>query len=417
MKNLINKLKEHKSIIENFSYLSALQVFAMILPMISYPYLIRVLGTLIYGKIIFAQAIIGYLVLLVSFGFSITATKEISVHRNDKDKISEIVSSIMIIKIVLFLFSFLFFTPFFFLYGEVANNKVLYLLTLWLCIYEITFPAFYFQGIEKMKYVSIITLLVRSVFVGLIFIFIHNKSDYLFVPFLNLCGAISASLISLYIVFHRHKIRFYMPEFLVLKFYVREAIPIFLSNISIQIYVSSNKVLIGSFLGMTEVSYYDLAEKILNILRIPQGIVNQSVFARISLDKNISFIKKVFKYSLGFSIVSFLGLVFFSDFIIRILGGANMLPAKSVLLILGLTLPIVTVSNVFGVLVMIPFGMNKLFSKIIMFSGIIFTAQFLFLWGLNLITIYSLCVSTVVTELFVSFLMYYYCFKNNLWRI
>lgn len=94
-----------------------------------------------------------------------------------------------------------------------------------------------------------------------------------------------------------------------------------------------------------------------------------------------------------------------------------MLPAKGVVILLGLTLPIVAISNVFGTLVMIPFGMNKLFSKIIMFSGLIFITQFLFLWILNLITIYSLCIITVITELFVSFLMYYYCKKNNLWTI
>ncbi|TDD98353.1 flippase [Flavobacterium cellulosilyticum] len=417
MKKIKNKLKEHKSIIENFSYLSVLQVFNMILPLLSYPYLIRVLGTSIYGKIIFAQAIIGYLALLVGFGFSITATKEISVHREDKEKLSEIVCSVLVIKTLLLIVSFVFFLPLLFFYNQVAENKVLYFMTLWLCIYEIMFPVFYFQGIEKMKYVSIISLIVRCIFVALIFVFIHNKTDYLYVPLLNLFGAVLAGMSSMYIVFYKHKIRFYIPEFAVLKFYFKEAIPVFLSNISIQIYVSTNKVLIGSFLGMTEVSYYDLGEKILNILRIPQGIISQSVFPKISLDKNISFINKVFKYSLAFNTALFLLLVVFSDMIIRILGGVQMLPAKGVVIILGLTLPIVAISNVFGILVMIPFGLNKLFSKIIMFSGVIFILQFLFLWIFNFITIYSLCTITVVTELFVSFLMYYYCLKNNLWTI
>lgn len=389
----------------------------MILPLLSYPYLIRVLGTSIYGKVIFAQAIIGYLTLLVGFGFSITATKEISIHRKNKDKLSEIVSSVLIIKVLFLFVSFFLFLPFFFFFNQVSDNKVLYLMTMWLCIYEIIFPVFYFQGIEKMKYTSIITLLVRGLFVALIFVFIKNKSDYLYVPMLNLLGVVLAGVCSMYIIFYKHKIRFYFPELKVLKFYFKESTPVFLSNISVQLYVSTNKVLIGSFLGMTEVSYYDLGEKILNILRIPQGIISQSVFSKISLDKNISFIKKVFKYSLVFNVALFVGLVVFSDFIIKTLGGVDMIPAKGVVIILGLTLPIVAISNVFGTLVMIPFGLNKLFSKIVMFSGGIFIIQFFFLWLLNLITIYSLSIITVITELFVSMLMYYYCKKNNLWAI
>jgi len=417
LKNIKKSILNNKSLVENFSYLSLLQAFNLVLPLLSYPYLIRVLGTTIYGKIIFAQAIIGYLTLLVGFGFSITATKEISIHRKNKKKISEIVSSVLVIKVLLLFFSFFFFLPFFFFFNQVSENKILYIMTLWLCIYEIFFPVFYFQGIEKMKYISIITLIVRCLFVALIFVFIRNESDYLYVPLLNLSGTILAGLASMYIIFYKHKIRFYFPELKVLKYYFKESIPVFLSNISIQIYVSTNKVLIGSFLGMTEVSYYDLGEKILNILRIPQGIISQSVFPKISLEKNISFIKKTFNYSLAFNFVLFLLLVVFSDAIIKILGGQEMLPAKGVVILLGLTLPIVAISNVFGTLVMIPFGMNKLFSKIIMFSGVIFIIQFLFLWILNLITIYTLCIITVITELFVSFLMYYYCKKNNLWTI
>jgi PST family polysaccharide transporter len=158
-----------------------------------------------------------------------------------------------------------------------------------------------------------------------------------------------------------------------------------------------------------------MGDKILNILKIPQGILSQTVFSKISRDKNIVFIKKIFTYSLILNVVLFLLLFAFSDFIIVTLGGQQMLPSKWVVRILGLTLPIVAISNIFGILVLIPFGFNKLFLRIIMFSGIIFIIQFLILWITNWITIYSLCLITVITEGFVSFLMYYYCLKNNLW--
>ena len=385
------------------------------MPLLSYPYLIRVLGVSTYGKIVFAQAIISYIVIFVGFGFNLSATKEVSIHRDDKAKLSEIVSSILIIKTLIFCISLVVLLPILFFFKEASENKILYLTTLWMCIYEIVFPSFYFQGIEKMKYSSVISLIVRSIFVILIFVFIHSKADYLFVPILNLLGAFLVGVSSIYIIFYSHKLRFYVPEVKVLKFYFNESFPVFLSNVSGQIYVNSNKVMIGLFLGMTEVSYYDMGDKILNILRIPQGILSQTVFPKISRDKEIAFIKKIFNYSLILNGVLFLLLFVFSDLIIVILGGQQMLPSKWVVRILGLTLPIVAISNIFGILVLIPFGFNKLFSRIIMFSGIIFIIQFLILWITNWITIYSLCLITVITEGFVSFLMYYYCLKNNLW--
>jgi PST family polysaccharide transporter len=364
MKRIKNIISNNKTLVENFSYLSLLQIFNLILPLLSYPYLIRVLGVSIYGKIIFAQAIISYFVVFVGFGFNLSATKEVSIYRDDKSKLSEIVSSVLIIKIVIFCISLVVLLPILFFFKEASENKALYLATLWMCIYEIAFPSFYFQGIEKMKYSSVISLVVRSIFVILIFVFIHSKSDYMYVPILNLLGAFLVGVSSMYILFYSHKLRFYLPEVKVLKMYFNGSVPVFLSNVSSQIYVNSNKVLIGLFLGMNEVAYYDMGEKILNILRIPQGILSQVVFPKISHDKNIVFIKKIFKYSLILNGVLFVLLFVFSDFIIVTVGGQQMLPSKWVVIILGLTLPIVAISNVFGILVLIPFGFNKLFLRI-----------------------------------------------------
>jgi len=139
------------------------------------------------------------------------------------------------------------------------------------------------------------------------------------------------------------------------------------------------------------------------------------LFPKVSLEKNTSFLKKIFKYSMILNILLFVGLAVFADQIIVLIAGKEMLSAKWVVIILGLTLPIIAASNIFGILTLIPFGFNKVFSKIIMFSGLIFIVQFLFLWVFELITIYSLSSITVITELFVTFLMYYYCKKNNLW--
>ncbi len=87
MKRLISKLRTHSKLVENFSYLSALQIFNMLLPLVTYPYLIRVLGSELYGTVIFAQAIIAYFSVMINFGFNISATKEIALCKDNTKRI------------------------------------------------------------------------------------------------------------------------------------------------------------------------------------------------------------------------------------------------------------------------------------------------------------------------------------------
>ncbi len=288
-------------------------------------------------------------------------------------------------------------------------------LSMYLCLYEWIFPVWYFQGIEKMKYITFITLISRLTFLALIFLLIESSEDYLFLPIINGIGAIISGILSLYIVFFKHKIQFHFQSVKILFKYFKGSMPIFISNVSIGVYVSTNKVLIGAFLGMGEVAYYDLAEKVVSILKIPQVILGQVLFPKISKDQNIVFVKKIFKTSIIVNFLLFICTVFFSEPIVLFLGGDEMLPVIPVLVILGITVPIVGVSNIFGVQLLIPFGFYKDFTRVILLSGVFYCLQVLLLWLSFGFTLYSISIVTVVTEIFVAAYMFYLCKKNRLW--
>ncbi|MFL0112886.1 oligosaccharide flippase family protein, partial [Tenacibaculum maritimum] len=80
-------LQKYKGLLANLGYLTVIKVFNLILPLIVFPYLLQTLGSQKYGLVIFAESIVVYLVIFISFGFALSGTKEISIHRDNKKKV------------------------------------------------------------------------------------------------------------------------------------------------------------------------------------------------------------------------------------------------------------------------------------------------------------------------------------------
>jgi O-antigen/teichoic acid export membrane protein len=411
----VNSLIRDKSLLHNFSYLSVLYAFNLLIPLFTYPYLIRVLGKETYGLVIYAQAIINYFAILVSFGFNISATKEISIHRENKEKLSEIVSSVLIIKAYLFIISLVSLAIFLFFIPQSKGNEALFLLSMTACLNEVLFPIWYFQGIEKMKYWTQITVVSRLIFLIFIFLLIHSPNDYLYVPIIYGIGYLISGSMSLYIIFYKHKIKFQLQSFSSLKLYFKNSVSLFISDISANLYSSTNKIIIGSFLGLGEVAYYDIAEKITTLFKLPQVIINQTVFSKISKEKNIKFIKRVFNSSIFLNILLIFIVILFSKNIIIILGGASMLPAAVVVNILILTVFFSTLSNVFGIQILISFGYNRVFSSVILTSSLFYFFLIFTIWLISSFTIINITISTVATEMFMGSYMFYYTKKYKIW--
>jgi len=420
LKQFIFSLKEkiirHKVLVQNFSYLSIIQIINLPLSIITYPYLIRVLGKDTYGIVIFAQAVVVYLVVLVGFGFNISATHEVSVYRDNKEKLNEIVSSVLIIKSVLFFVALLILCCLLIFIPRARGYELLFIISMWPCLYDVIFPSWYFQGIERMKYITYITLISRVIFLALIFIFVRKPEDYLLVPAIYGLGYIIAGIISLYIVFSKHKIKFNSQDFKTLKLYFYDSVPIFVSNLSTSLYATTSKVFVGAFLGMGEVAYYDLAEKVTALMKIPQSMLNLSLFPKISKEKNIDFVKQMFKISMIINILLFIVVILSSKYIILLLGGKEMLPAQVIVNILALTVPVIAISNVFGIQVLIPFGHNKTFSNVIVTSGFVYFLMLFFLWFTLGFSVIGISTVTLITEIFTSVYMFHFCKKYQIWK-
>jgi PST family polysaccharide transporter len=361
--------------------------------------LIRVLGKEFFGLIAFAQAIIGYLVIFVSFGFNLSATKEISVRRNEPLKLNEIVSSVYIIKFALFLFSFIILALLLFLIKRARGYEPLFLLTMWMCLYELILPVWYFQGIESMKYITYLTLVSRLIFLILIFIFVHSRNDYLLVPLIYGIGVLPSGWAS-YLILKKNKISFSWQPIKVLKYYFSDSVVIFVSNLSTTLYLNTSKVILGLFLGMKDVATYEIAEKLSQVMKTPVQLIGQAIFPHIAREKNMAFIRKSFLLTIiGALLIMVVGLIF-GNFIVNLAGGSGMPDSVVIFRILLITIMPLTFSMFFANLILISWNLNREFLRLRIYSNIFYAILIVMVIFIHRIGTFNIAIITLIVESF-----------------
>ncbi len=193
--------EEFSNLTSNFISLTLLQALNYILPLITLPYLVKTLGIDNFGLLSFATATVAYFGILTDYGFNLTATKDISIHRDNKYKVVEIFSSVMSIKFLLLLFSFLLLNIVVFSFDRFSKDWVIYLLSFGSVVGQFLFPIWFFQGMEKMRYMTYLNLVSKLIFTIAIFIFVEEREDIYLVPLFFSLGGIIAGSLSLYIIY------------------------------------------------------------------------------------------------------------------------------------------------------------------------------------------------------------------------
>jgi len=315
------KSDEKKRLVTNFFSLTVLQMFTYFLPLLTLPYLVRVLGVEKYGLIMFAQSFIVFFNILVDFGFNLSATREVSIYRNDQEKLTEIFSSVMVVKFFLIAVSLVILSIVVFVVERFNNDIELYYLTFIFVIGQALFPIWYFQGIERMKYITIVNIISKVIFTLSIFILIHKQDDYLLVPLLNGLGFLSGGILSQYILRIKFRQSFKLPNFGNILFYFKESSHFFLSRLANEGLNSYITLLIGLHFNNSIVGYYSMIERLYKAYYILVQPLVQVLYPNMAKNRNVCFFKKIYVFtSLLFGILT-LFMIFFSEFLIDFVYG------------------------------------------------------------------------------------------------
>lgn len=297
-----SRAKNNKTLLANFSYITVLQVFVLLTPLITYPYLTRVLGTELYGLVITAQILSGYATIIVKFGFDSVSARHVSIWRGDASKLSEIVSSILYLRLILWIASFIIYIIIVIAVPIYRQHFLLFLFSFGLTLNVLLFPQFFFQGIERMKVITFVNVGIQTVFIVLTFIVIKQPEDYLLVPILHTIGYLLGGVAAIYIIFKRYKLSFLIPTREQATYYLKDAFPLFATDAVCTIKDKLNYLLLGVFVNMSEVVVYDVGSKLTSLAVQPLTIISTVIFPRMAQNHSNSLFKK-FGYVVFLTIV------------------------------------------------------------------------------------------------------------------
>ncbi|MRX39298.1 oligosaccharide flippase family protein [Flavobacterium sp. LC2016-23] len=375
--DIFQQYKKHKILASNFVYLSILQGLNLILPLLTLPYLIRVLGVEYFGLLSFSFAFITYFQIITDYGFNATGTRDISMVLDNVEKQNEIFNQIMSAKLLLVVLSFILMTGIVFAFEIFRTYWTVYLFSFGSILGQAIFPVWYFQGIQKMKYITYLNLVTKIIFTIALFIFIKQKSDYYLVPVFNALGFISAGIFSLFYIRKDFNISFQLQSFQKIREQLNKGKYVFLSELKISLFTNTNTLILGIIAGNQAVGFFSAAEKLARAIGNLQTPISNTLFPylskEMSLDKynTIQKIKKITRYGAFLFFVLIVICFCFAAQIIKIIYGAEMLPAVILFKILILIPLLSFLDSMYGKQILLNLGKDNLYFRVILYATIL----------------------------------------------
>lgn len=405
---MLNTDRLNSPFFKNLTNLSIVEFINIAVPFIILPYLLRVIGKEYYGLVIFAQAVISYFLILQNFGINTYAVKEVSLIKNNKRKLNSLVSNVFVFKIALFFFSLLLLFLLVSVFPYFKEIKLLLFLTMWICFFDVIFPKWYFQGLERMKYITYVFVVSKLGSLFLIIFFVKEPNDYILIPIIYGVSSIIAGLGSLVILFKIDRVNFLFPKISDLKILMQRSNTFFISEAAVAVFANSNKVIIGSVLGMNELAYYDLADKIVSVFKhVPLNIVRNSIYPRVVITKNMNIVKNTTLIMGAYSIIVIVFIMIFASSIVNIIGGIEMSNSSNILKLFSISIFTTHISNYYITVGLWSFGYEKVFKNLMIYSTLVFLALFVLIWQLKMINIYSMTILPIIVDVYLIFHTYY----------
>lgn len=335
----------------------------MLFPLITFPYVCRVIEADGIGQVNFFNSIISYISLFTCLGIPMYAIREIARDRNDVVKMNRTATEILLLHSMLTIVGYVIVAALCLLVPKIQVNIPLFLILSLTIFFTAIGCEWFYQGIEDFKYITIRGLIIKTISVILLFIFVKSKADLLYYGCYMVLGVLGGNIFNflrLRKYIHRENIIF---SELHIKRHIKPVLKVFSFSVVTSIYLQLNTVLLGFFKNALAVGYFTAATKVMQMLLQMSSCLGSVMMPRASHllaeNKESEFnnlIQKSYDFTLAIAMPITIGLIFCAPSLITTLCGVkfanSILPSQ----IIAPIILMVSIANVFGIQILFPKG-------------------------------------------------------------
>ncbi|MDT2808520.1 oligosaccharide flippase family protein [Vagococcus lutrae] len=402
-----------KYVLTNGIWLYLLQGFNLLFPLITLPYLTRTLGAENYGYFALAVNYIGYFQVLIDYGFNLTSSKKVI--ESSPKEINKIFTTTIITKVFFFVISSIII-----IIISLVKNSIfspIFLCTILILVGNTFEQTWLFQGIKKMRITSIINISYRILLVLLIFITIENSNDTLLYTFIYSLSYALSGITSFLVAIKYLNIKLMNISIKDIESSLREGFSIFFTSFGSKVTTNFGVTMLGVFSTTKDVGTFVMIQKIsvvmvMMFLPFSQMMYPLSVEAfKKSWSKGISFVKNIIFIIGTLLFIAVFVISFFNETIVTLFYGVEFTSYGGLFIILMVWGSISIMNNLLGIQILVANGDNQIYRKAFQFN-------FLFLIISNIIlsylfSLYGVAYATLISELFLMFLLLRYIIKIN----
>ena len=362
--------RDGRVLAKNLWYMSLLQVANGVFPFVTMPYLAKVLGVDGFGKVAFAAAIIVWVQTITDWGFNYSATREVSLHKEDKSRLSQIFNNVMWAKVALMLLTALALAALTVAVPKFREHALLIGVTFLLVPGHVMFPEWLFQGLERMKYITILNVVAKALFTVAVFLFVKEKGDYWLQPLLSSVGYLVAGTTAMALVWKKFGLRMGLPRWTEVGKTIKGSTDIFINNLMPNLYNSLTTVTLNLFSGDVRTGYYSSGKNLTAISNVLLNTITRVFFPYLSRKQDYHSIYA--QVNIGLSVVVAAALAIGAPLWIKILyPDADFANAVLILRITSVAVVFNTLNNVYGQNYLLVKHKDRLLRNIVIVSSLV----------------------------------------------
>lgn len=331
-------MKEQKSLFSNVIYNFLLTGMNFLFPLITSPYISRVLGADNLGKVNFATSITNWFVLLSIFGINVYGVREIAKVRYSKDELNKVFSELIFIKIIVSIISIISYIGIVSSIQKFQQEKVLYLVMSLNIIFSIFSIDWFYQGIEEYKYITVRSLILKVISLVSIILFVKNDENYVIYALISSIALGMSNILSYIYSFNFVRLNF---SDINIKIHLRSLVIFFITGLVVNIYTQSDQTILGFMATNKEVAFANRTRTILGLAGSLSTAVTSVTMPRASYfykndhQRFKKFLEYIPNFMIWITVPLSIAIMLLSDNIMYILGGNEFLEATNLLMILS----------------------------------------------------------------------------------